>query len=105
MPAVNFHTRVAGDRSSMLTMIVVAGLLLHVTVSETAAQFAVGGVYVDAKGMLRHTGTLAPDERLQLVRAELFVPPSSTDLRANSALRKVSLRRLEKRAQLCQPPP
>jgi hypothetical protein len=100
MPAVNLHARVAGDRSSILTMIVVAGLLLHVTASDAAAQFFnVGGVYIDAKGMLRHTSTLAPDERLELIRAESFVPPGSTDLRAISALRKVSLRRLEERVQ------
>ena len=99
MPAVNFRASVAGGRSSMQAMIVVACLLLHLTASEAAAQFAVGGVYIDTKGMLRHTSTLAPDERLELIRAESFDPPGSTDLGANSELRKVSLRRLEARVQ------
>jgi hypothetical protein len=59
----------------------------------------VGGVYVDAKGMLRHVSQLSQDERLSVLRAESVGSPSSTKLAAGSSLRKISLRRLERLAE------
>ena len=55
----------------------------------------VGGVYVDAKGMLRHTSQLTPDERLAVLRAKSVGQPGSREIAAGSPLRKVSLKRLE----------
>jgi hypothetical protein len=70
-------------------------LVCFANVGQIQAQFAVGGIYIDAEGMLKHTSTLAADERLGLQRAEAFAPPGSVSLAAVSPLRKVSLRRLE----------
>jgi hypothetical protein len=52
-------------------------------------------VYIDADGVLKEASTLAPDERLALLRAESFAQPGARELAADSPLRKVSLRRLE----------
>lgn len=62
------------------------------SVDTAVAQFAIGGVYVDADGMLKHVEELAPD-----VRRKLLAPTqgASDDVRRPSALRKVSLARLE----------
>ena len=60
---------------------------------------AVGGVYIDADGLLREASALPADERLKLLRLQAFAEASAPDLAAHSALRKVSLRRLEERVQ------
>lgn len=61
----------------------------------TPASAQVGGVYIDAKGMLRHVSQLSQDQRLAALRADAVGSPSSTQLASGSSLRKVSLRRLE----------
>lgn len=64
--------------------------------TAAVAQFgAVGGVYVDPKGVLRETSSLDDDERLKLLKADAVGSPSSVDMAAPSLLRKISLRRLE----------
>ena len=70
-------------------------LVCIANVEQIHAQFAVGGIYIDAEGMLKHTSTLTADEHLEMLRAEAFAPPESAGLAAASPLRKVSLRRLE----------
>lgn len=55
----------------------------------------VGGVYIDPKGMLRETSSLAPDERLQLLRLQHVGQGGGEVAGRSSALRKISLRRLE----------
>ncbi len=60
---------------------------------------AVGGVCIDANGLLKHVDTLAEDDRLELLRAEstrMTASPESTSLANEAELRKVSLRRLGK---------
>jgi hypothetical protein len=74
-------------------------LILLISTQTAHAQFAVGGVYVDATGMLKQTSTLSTDERLELLRVSAFAPPASRELSAVSPLRKVSLRRLEQQVQ------
>jgi len=60
---------------------------------------AIGGVYIDAQGMLRQTASLSPDERLKILRANAVGQPNSKQLAAGSPLRKVSLKRLEAEVQ------
>lgn len=74
-------------------------LILLFSTQPAQAQFAVGGVYIDATGMLKQTSTLSADKRLELLRASAFGPPASAELSAASPLRKVSLRRLEQQVQ------
>ncbi|MBW3538784.1 MAG: DUF1598 domain-containing protein [Planctomycetes bacterium] len=81
----------------LLRRIVPAAFVVGWLVSPLTAQ--VGGVYIDAAGMLRETATLAPDDRLDLVRRHLVGQAVSDDVAAESALRKVSLARLEARVQ------
>jgi hypothetical protein len=73
-----------------------AAMVLSVAASSALAQVgfgAVGGVYVDAEGMLRDAAKLSKEERLKLARTAASAPhhPAST----SSPLRKVSLVRLE----------
>jgi Protein of unknown function (DUF1598) len=76
-----------------------ASLAFILLTTTAAAAFAqVGGVYIDAKGMLRQVSRLAQDERLAALQAEAVGKPSSTQLADGSSLRKVSLRRLERLA-------
>ncbi|MFQ5731080.1 MAG: DUF1598 domain-containing protein [Planctomycetaceae bacterium] len=56
----------------------------------------VGGVYIDSKGMLRHTSQLSQDQRLAVLRAEAVGQPGSKQLADGCSLRKVSLKRLER---------
>jgi hypothetical protein len=70
---------------------------------EAAAQIpivgpnAVGGVYVDAEGMLRQTSTLASNDRLEALRQEAANEAASTTVETPSKLRKISLSRLERK--------
>ncbi len=82
-------TRLTGRAALVIVLVCFAN------VRQLHAQFAVGGIYIDVEGMLKHTSKLTADERLQLLRAESFAPPGSVNLAAFSPLRKVSLRRLE----------
>src|SRR5438046_1246646 len=72
-----------------------AAFLLHCLSSQAIAQLNVGGVYIDADGVLREASALAQSDRLQLLRTEVVEPAESADLAVVSPLRKVSLRRLE----------
>jgi hypothetical protein len=78
----------------LLVFIVTAGCVLHTCCQHASAQ--VGGVYIDAGGVLRQTGTLAPDARLRLLRAASVDPPSTPALGIGSKLRMISLRRLQR---------
>ncbi len=67
-----------------------------------AAQFGigvVGGVSIDAQGMLRDTRTLSKDEQLKLLEQQAVGQPGSQKLAAGSNLRRVSLKRLEQTVQ------
>ena len=55
----------------------------------------VGGVYIDAKGMLRQTAALSQDARLKMLQAQAVVQPKSRILANGSSLRKLSLKHLE----------
>ena len=55
----------------------------------------VGGVSIDAQGMLHDTRTLSQDERLKLLKQQAVGQPGSQKLAAGSNLRRVSLKRLE----------
>lgn len=70
-------------------------ILAAVLLFAVPASAQVGGVYVDAKGMLRQTSSLAPNARLELLRKLAVDKPASEKLAAGSSLRKVSLKRLE----------
>lgn len=72
----------------------VAFVAVACTASSTHAQ--VGGVYIDAKGMLRRTATLSADERLNVLRTAAVGKPGTRQLAAGSSLRMVSLKRLER---------
>lgn len=72
-----------------------AVLAIVLAVPQTS-RAQVGGVYIDAKGMLRQTSALSPDDRLKLLRAQAVGEPNSKPLAAGSSLRKVSLKQLEK---------
>ena len=74
-------------------------ILSAITFTQSAdclAQFAVGGIYIDAEGVLHRTSVLSQNERLELLRKEAFAPASSETLSSTSELRKISLKRLEK---------
>lgn len=75
---------------SAATLFAAAMLLLP---AEAHAQ--VGGVFIDAEGMLKHTATLAPQEKLKLLQREAVGKPGSPSLASGGTLRKVSLKRLE----------
>jgi len=62
------------------------------------AQFLgnIGGVCIDAKGMLRDTRTLSESERLKLLQEEAVADPAKP-FSVPSSLRKVSLKRWEQR--------
>ena len=93
MPNPRNYSRCASKGLCSLFVAVAAVLLFQPRPAE--AQFAVGGVYVDSEGVLKQTLSLAPNERLELLRAESADPPASPDLAAGNKLRKVSLRRLD----------
>jgi len=77
-----------------------ASLAFVFLAASAAAAFAqVGGVYIDAKGMLRHVSRLSQDERLAVLRADAVGKPASMQLADGSSLRKVSLRRVERLAE------
>lgn len=73
------------------------GLIWIGSASPVSAQFLgnIGGVCIDAKGMLRDTRGLSPDERLKLIQQETVAGPSSAELNQAASLRKVSLKRWE----------
>lgn len=66
-----------------------------------SAQFlgAVGGVSIDAEGMLRDLRTLSADERLELQKQEAAGIPGSNGIALGSTLRSVSLRHVEEAVQ------
>ena len=59
----------------------------------------VGGVSIDAQGMLHDTRTLSQNEQLKLLKQQAVGQPGSEKLAAGSNLRRVSLKRLEKTVQ------
>jgi len=59
-----------------------------------------GGVFVDAAGVLRRIVATGPDARLSAIRTLSATRGGNGDVRTRSALRKVSLTRLEKRVQV-----
>lgn len=69
--------------------------------SPVSAQFLgnVGGVSIDAQGMLRDTRTLSEDERLKLLEQETADEPGAEIIKAGLSLRAVSLKRLEEAVQ------
>ncbi|MCA9071960.1 MAG: DUF1598 domain-containing protein, partial [Planctomycetaceae bacterium] len=77
---------------------ILAGLIWIGTASPVSAQLLgnIGGVCIDAKGMLRDTRSLSPDDRLKLVAQEAVSGPHSEELNQSAPLRKVSLKRWEK---------
>ena len=75
--------------------VLTAALILLSSPPPASAQFAVGGVFVDPEGMLRHASALAPDERLERLRNAAIGSPSS-EVSQGSTVRKVSLARLER---------
>jgi len=74
--------------------ILLAGSLL-IVFGPASASAQVGGIYIDGKGMLRHTSRLSKDRRLAVLRADAVGKPESTQLAAGSSLRKISLQRLQ----------
>ncbi len=86
-----FHPAFRGFRYALIA----ASAVMLLQPRSAEAQFAVGGVYIDAQGVLKETLSLSADERLKLLRAESADPPAASDLAAGSELRKVSLGRLE----------
>lgn len=56
---------------------------------------AVGGVYIDAEGMLRQTSTLSEQELRGKLAGDAQAGRASPDVAARSPLRKISLNRLE----------
>src|SRR5687768_1121735 len=62
-----------------------------------SAQFLgnVGGVCIDAQGMLRETRVLSADERLALIQQEAVGEPVSGAIANGATLRAISLRQLE----------
>jgi hypothetical protein len=62
----------------------------------------VGGVCIDAQGMLRDTRALSENDRLKLIQQEAVGQPGSQALATQSPLRKVSLKRLEQTVQKLQ---
>ncbi|MFN0051146.1 MAG: DUF1598 domain-containing protein [Planctomycetales bacterium] len=72
----------------------VGSWLLTLDSSFLLAQGAVGGVSIDAEGMLRDASRAPQDGRLQRLRADAAVEPTGA-VALSSPLRKVSLRRLE----------
>ncbi len=73
--------------------IAAAALLLMAAASNAVAQ--VGGVYIDAEGVLREAAALDASERLKALRLDAVAGPTSAGVATASPLRKVSLRRLE----------
>ncbi len=68
--------------------------------SPAFAQFYnVGGICIDAQGMLRDTRLLSQDERLKLIKQEAVGKPGSEALASPSPLRKVSLKRVQQAVQ------
>lgn len=59
-----------------------------------------GGVYVDARGLMHKISPAAVSAELALLRTEAVTTHRSGDPRRKSALRKVSLNRLERETQL-----
>jgi hypothetical protein len=89
----------SGPRFSRLTAILCFGVLS--LAGPVLAQFAgnVGGVSIDAQGMLRDTRTLSEDQRLELLKQEAAGAPVSDGIASGSALRAVSLKRVEEAVQ------
>jgi Protein of unknown function (DUF1598) len=96
MPA-RMH-RWATSRQACRTWSIAVCVLLAATGSASAQFFNIGGVSIDADGMLREAALLAPDERLERLRSE-SIGTATPDVAAASPLRKVSLRRLEERVR------
>jgi hypothetical protein len=69
--------------------------VFHIATPRVEAQFAIGGVYIDAEGVLRQASTLEADSRLELLRAEAVGQASSGEMAQQSSLRRVSLARLQ----------
>lgn len=59
------------------------------------AQFAVGGVFIDAEGILRQTSSPTASDQLKQIRFESVAGPTSADISKPSKLRKISLARLQ----------
>jgi hypothetical protein len=82
-------------RPSLAGIVMVLLVAFGVSQAEAQGVGAVGGVYIDPAGMLREAGSLSQsDLRRKLGDEAGSVEPSPT-VSATSALRKVSLRRLE----------
>ena len=58
---------------------------------------AVGGVFIDAEGILRQTTSPTASDKLKQIQFESVSGPTSTDVAKSSKLRKISLSRLEAR--------
>ncbi len=63
---------------------------------RAAAQFNVGGVYIDGEGMLHETAVVDKPGRVKAARNAARELSDQIDVNVKSALRKVSLARLEK---------
>ncbi len=77
-------------------MVMMVGWLIAGMVSPVSAQFGnIGGVSIDARGMLRDTRSLSEEERLKLIQQEAVGQPGAEGVASTSKMRKVSLKRLE----------
>jgi hypothetical protein len=76
-------------------MWVAVGAASRPALAQLAGFGAVGGVYIDPKGMLRETSALSDQELRNKLAPIAAVGGTTADVAARSPLRKVSLRRLE----------
>jgi len=74
-----------------------SSVIFFVSTSSACAQ--VGGVYFDAKGMLRETKSLSQNEKLNLLRKMTSGNAASDDVASRSNLRRISLKRLERQVK------
>lgn len=86
-----------GIRSLLMFTLVAGWFILG---SPVSAQLLgnIGGVCINAQGMLRDTRGLSPDDRLKLIQQETVAGPNSEALNKSAPLRKVSLKRWEQTA-------
>lgn len=94
---LNERTQSVSQASLRLLCLLLAAMMLVTALPRAAfaqAGFgAVGGVFIDAKGMLRESSNLLRDDRLKQAQSASALPAGA--VAASSPLRKVSLPRLE----------
>lgn len=96
--ALRASCRYRGDLPTARCMAAIVACLSLWPSGHAAAQVGfgvVGGVYIDADGMLRETARLSSAERLEMLRSADATARIPDTIAAASNLRRVSLRRLE----------